>query len=184
MLGQLCRGVGYRDKEVFIGLYITYVRPHLEYAIQTWSPWTAGDKEVLEAVQRRAVKAVTNLKARTYADRLVELQLDSLEERRNRGDLLQAYRVLTNKDNVKTSTWFQLCQPKEGEVTTRQTGGYINVVQQQWRGEIRRNFWSVRVVEPWNSLPDLVKKADTLNCFKNSPDNLQGRGRNTRVGQQ
>ena len=61
VLGQLCRGVGYRDKEVFIGLYITYVRPDLEYAIQAWSPWTAGDKEVLESVQKRAVKAVTNL---------------------------------------------------------------------------------------------------------------------------
>ena len=62
VLGQLCRGVGYRDKEVFIGLYKTYVRPHLEYAIQAWCPWTAGDKEVLEAVQRRAVKAVSNMR--------------------------------------------------------------------------------------------------------------------------
>ena len=184
VLGQLCRGVGYRDKEVFIGLYLTYVRPHLEYAIQAWSPWTAGDKEVLEAVQRRAVKAVTNLKAKTYEDRLRELQLDTLEERRKRGDLLQTYRVLTSKDNVDPTTWFQLCQRKEGEVTTRQTGGHLNVVPQQWKGEIRRNFWSVRVVEPWNSLPDSVKKAESLNCFKNSLDNLQGRGRKTRVGQQ
>ena len=101
-----------------------------------------------------------------------------------RGDLLQTYRVLTSKDNVDPSTWFQLYQPKEGEVTTRQTGGYLNVAPQQWKGEIRRNFWSVRVVEPWNSLPDIVKKAESLNCFKNSLDNLQGRGRKTRVGQQ
>ena len=80
----------------------------------------------------------------------------------NRGDLLQAYMVLTNKDNGETSTWFQLCQPKEGEVTTRQNGGYLNVVPQQWRGDIRCNFWSVRVVKPWNALPDLVKKTETL----------------------
>ena len=103
MLGQLCRGVGYRDKEVFIGLYTTYVRPHLEYAIQAWSPWTAGDKEVLEAVQKRAVKAVSNLQGRTYEDRLAELKLDSLEDRRKRGDLLQVNRVLTNKDRVRPS---------------------------------------------------------------------------------
>ena len=55
VLGQLCRGVGYRDKIVFIDLYKTYVRPHLEYAVQAWSPWTIGDKEVLEAVQRSRV---------------------------------------------------------------------------------------------------------------------------------
>ena len=30
VLGQLCRGVGYRDKNVFIDLYKTYVRPHMD----------------------------------------------------------------------------------------------------------------------------------------------------------
>ena len=98
--------------------------------------------------------------------------------------LLQTYRVLRNKDNMDPSTRFQLCQPKTGEVTTRQTAGHLNVAPKQWKGEVRRNFWSVRVVEPWNALPDIVKKAESLNCFKNSLDNLQGRGRKTRVGQQ
>ena len=71
-------------------MYKTYVRPHLEYAIQAWCPWTVGDKEVLEAVQRRAVKAVANLRGKTYNDRLRELNLDTLEDRRQRGDLIQA----------------------------------------------------------------------------------------------
>ena len=79
VLGQLCRGVGYRDKNVFIDLYKTYVRPHLEYAVQAWSPWTIGDKEILEAVQRRAVKAVSNLKGRNYEDRFRKLNLETLE---------------------------------------------------------------------------------------------------------
>ena len=62
VLGQLCHGVGFRDKKVFIDLYVTYVRPHLEYAVQAWSPWTLGDMDMLESVQRKAVKAVSNLK--------------------------------------------------------------------------------------------------------------------------
>jgi ribonuclease P/MRP protein subunit RPP40 len=184
VLGQLCRGVGYRDKEVFMGLYKTYVRPHLEYAIQAWCPWTAGDKEVLEAVQRRAVKAVSNLRGKSYMERLRELEMDTLEERRKRGDLVQAYRVISGKDNVSPATWFQFCQPRDGEVSTRQTTGHLNVIPKQGKGEIRRNFWSVRVTEPWNSLPNMVKSVETVNCFKNALDNLQGRGRNTRVGQQ
>ena len=173
VLGQLCRGVGYRDKDVFIDLYKTYVRPHLEYAVQAWSPWTMGDKEVLEAVQRRAVKAVSNLRGKTYEDRLRELNLESLEDRRKRGDLLQAYRVLTSKDNVDPTTWFTMYQPQEDTVRTRQSGGHLNIVPQQWNGEVRRNFWSVRVVEHWNSLPNTVKMASTVNMFKNSIDNLK-----------
>ena len=75
VLGQLCGGVGYRDKEVFMGLYKTYVRPYLEYAVQARSPWTLGDIEVIEAVQRRAVKAVSNLMGRTYEEHLKELHI-------------------------------------------------------------------------------------------------------------
>ena len=177
VLGQLCRGVGYRDKDVFMNLYKTYVRPHLEYVVQAWCPWTMGDKEVLEAVQRRAVRAVTNIKGRTYEERLKELGLETLEDRRRRGDLLQAYRVLTGKDNVDPSTWFSMYQPPEDQVRTRQAAGYRNVVPNQWNGEIRRNFWSVRVVEPWNNLPDCVKESNTVDMFKNSLDNLKERQR-------
>ena len=77
VLGQLCRGVTYRDKECFIGLYLTYVRPHLEYAVAAWSPWTLGDKEVLEAVQRRAVRMVSNLTGKSYQERLEELGIST-----------------------------------------------------------------------------------------------------------
>ena len=139
---------------------------------------------MLEAVQRRAVKAVSNLRGKSYVERLRELEMDTLDERRKRGDLVQAYRVLSGKDNVSPATWFQFCQPRDGEVSTRLTTGHLNVVPKKAKGEIRRNFWSVRVTEPWNSLPNLVKRVETVNCFKNALDNLQGRGRNTRVGQQ
>ena len=77
------------------------MRPHLEYCSASWSPWTLGDIEVLEAVQRRAVKAVTNLKSKTYEDKLRELGLDSLKDRRKRGDLIQMYKVCSRKLNVK-----------------------------------------------------------------------------------
>ena len=81
-LSQFSKGIGYMDKKVFIDLYKTYVRPNLEfltssvqllsgahcifahtiYEITNWSPWTVGDKVILEAVQGRVVKAVSNLR--------------------------------------------------------------------------------------------------------------------------
>ena len=176
VLGQMLRGVGYRDKKVFIDLYKTYVRPHLEYCAQSWSPWQVGDREIVEAVQRRAVKAVSNLRSKTYEDRLQELGLDSLEERRKRGDLITAYKVFSKKDNVDPATWFKMFVPGDGAVTRNQAG-YQNVEIPAWNRQERRNFWSVRVCEPWNGLPDSVKMAESTDSFKNSLDNIKGWGR-------
>ena len=116
---------------------------------------------------------MSNLRSKSYGDQIQEQGLDTLEERRKRGDLLMAYRVFSGKDNMDPSTWFKNFGPGEGVVTRRQ-GGHLNVETPQWRGEVRRNFWSVRVTELWNSLPDGVKKVETLNAFKNSVDNLRG----------
>ena len=55
VLGQISREVKYRDKKTFVQLYKVYVRPHLEYCIQVWSPYTQADKDKLEKVQKRAV---------------------------------------------------------------------------------------------------------------------------------
>ena len=171
VLGQLSRGVTYRDKDCVMSLYQTYVRPHLEYAVTAWSPWTMGDKEILEAVQRRAVKMVTNLKGKGYHERLGELGLTTLEERRERGDLIQAYKVITGKEAVDLRTWFSLCSDREGGRDTRSSSGLYNVERAEGRLEIRKNFWSIRVGEKWNQLPDMVKAAKSTNCFKNGLDN-------------
>ena len=130
VLGLLTRGVGYRDKE---------------YAVAAWSPWNQGDKEVLEGVQRRAVKMVTNLKGKTYHQRLEELGLTKLEERRERGDLIMAYKVITGKDKVNHESWFRMCEGLNDRRETRYLGGLYNVERLEGRLEIRQNFWSVRV---------------------------------------
>ena len=66
VLGQLARAFHFRDRYVFVQLYTTYVRPHLELAIQAWSPWTAADKEVLEQVQKRAIIMVSGQRGCDY----------------------------------------------------------------------------------------------------------------------
>ena len=67
---------------MFLNLYKQYVRPHLEFSVAAWSPWTQEDIETLEKVKTYAVKAVSGLRSQSYEDRLVELKLPSLHERR------------------------------------------------------------------------------------------------------
>jgi ribonuclease P/MRP protein subunit RPP40 len=101
VLGQLSRAFHYRDSHVFLKLYIQYVRPHLEFASPAWAPWMEGDKESMEKVQRRAISMISGLRFQQYEEKLRELGLCTLEERRHQLDMTQTFKILKKGvDNV------------------------------------------------------------------------------------
>ena len=92
VLFQLLRSFSYRDKKVFLKLYITYVRPHLEFASPVWNPWLRKDIKLLERVQLKFVRNVQGLRTTEYRDRLNELGILSLENRRLYLDLVETFK--------------------------------------------------------------------------------------------
>ena len=170
ILGRMARSFSYRDKVVWVRLYKTYVRPHLEYAVQSWSPWTMADIKLLEDVQKRAVKMISGLISKNYSERLKELSMTTLEDRRIRGDIIQTWKILHGHDKVNENLWFQrLAAIAVRE--TRATASPYNLVQRTVNTELRRKMFSYRVVRPWNSLPNNIKAATSVNAVKNSYDN-------------
>jgi hypothetical protein len=165
VLSQLSRALHFRDRHVFVRLYVQYVRPHLEFAVPAWSPWQEGDKEVLEKVQKRAVKMISGLEGKTYEERLKEVGLLTLEERRHQADMVQAYKIVTGKDMVKSETWFQSVTVTGR--ATRSADDPLNIRPQASRLDTRRHFFSQRVVESWNNIPSSLKQAETVRAFKN-----------------
>jgi ribonuclease P/MRP protein subunit RPP40 len=170
ILGQLSRAVTYRDMN-FLKLYKVYIRPHLEYAVVSWSPWTVEDKETLEKVQRRAVGMVSNLRERSYEGRLAEAGMTSLEDRRVRGDMITTYKIMSGKDKVDPGIFFNLAAEGAGP-RTRRAEGVRNIRPDRAKLDIRRYSFSQRVANRWNSLPDNLKRAKTVLAFKIGYDEM------------
>ena len=85
---------------------------------------------------------------------------------------------MTGKEDVHFSTWFQRMSDREGGANTRAAAGYLNVLPpDNCNNDTRRYFFSQRVVDSWNNLPDSVKQAESVNQFKNClDDHLQAWG--------
>ena len=156
VLGQISRAFYYRDHHGFIRLYCQYVRPHLEFSTQAWSPWQEGDKAALEKVQRKAVGMVSGLAAKSYEDRLKELGLQSLEERRHQADMLMVSKILHGTGGLKYETWFEMASDKGR--ATRASADEFNVKEKHGRLELRESFFGVRVTKLWNAVPADIKK--------------------------
>ena len=101
----------------------------------------------------------------TYEQRLRELQMDTLEERRADNDMYETFKIMKGISKVERGTWFT-CAAEEGGRLTRLTADPLNVQVPATRLEIRKNFFSARVCEHWNSLPSDVKKCEKLGQFK------------------
>ena len=80
--------------KVLLRVYKAYVRPILEHAVVVWCPYFQKDIALLERVQRRATKIPSALKHLTYEERLKALGLTTLEERRDRGCLIEVFKIL------------------------------------------------------------------------------------------
>ena len=96
IVGILRRSFTHLDTKSFKKLYCTFVRPHLEYAQNVWSPHLLKHIDILEKVQERATKLVDGLKNLDYSERLKKLDMTTLAFRRLRGDVIEIF-ILTIK---------------------------------------------------------------------------------------
>ena len=166
MLGLVKRTIKHRNMDMMIQLYKSLVRPHLEYCSPAWSPHYVKDKALLEKVQH-CFTSFPDLRRMKYEARLEVLRLWSLEERRNRADLIEVYKMVHGLSSVPVTAFFQLA-------TNSCTRGHSRkLVKAQCRTDIRLHFFSHRVLNRWNSLSQDTVDACSVNAFKRRLDKIR-----------
>jgi len=100
--------------KVMLSLYKSLVRPNVEYCISAWNPHYKKDKELIEKVQRRFTKMINNMQGKSYEERLYCLKLWTLEERRNRQDLIEVFKMCNGLSRLKLNDFFTLADNTRG----------------------------------------------------------------------
>jgi hypothetical protein len=158
--GMFCRAFVSRSREFMLRLWLSYLRPKLEYASQVWNGSIGVSK--LEFIQRRFTKRIRGISSVSYGNRLQQLQLPSLEDRRLYLDRVFLHKLLTGKLNVNPS---DLCINRVKLITRSHATSIVTYRPKS--ATIGRNF-SFRAAKIWNLLPLILKTTCSSTVFKKS----------------
>ena len=156
------------DHTFYINLYKLYIRPNLEYNVCTWMPSLIGDIRKLESVQGKFTRLLCkklNIRYNNYFHRLETLNLETLEIRRVKQDLILIYKILNNLIDLDFDKFFTF-NPALNLYSLRRHKFYIQHSHMP-ETSVRNNFFSYRIINTWNNLPEVVVSQKSLSLFKN-----------------
>ena len=97
-------------------------------------------------------------------ERLRKLNLQTLEQRRQRGDLIEVYKILHGLEGTDYRKFFKLRQG-----STRGHNWKLEK-KEHTNSQVRGGWFTIRVINPWNSLPESVVNAQSISAFKSKLD--------------
>ena len=163
-LGLIRRSFEYIDKDMFLILYKSLVRPTLEYASVIWSPYLKKDIVAIESIQRRATKLVKDLSSLSYEERMLQLGIPTLIYRRERADMIQLFKIMNNYDQADLHSI-----TLTNDSNTR--GHKHKLVKRHYKYKSYMKNFTARSINPWNSLPSECISSESVNSFKSNINN-------------
>ena len=162
--GLIIRSITFKSRDIMIPIFKSIVRPLLENAGPVWHPYLRKHIDQIESVQRHFTRCIIGMKDFDYEKRMRVLNLPSLEYRRKRGDMIEVYKMTHGcYDPITTKSLLTFNTSNTRSHNYKLQKPRVNTRQFQ-------NFFTNRIINPWNNLPDLTVNAGSLNCFKNYID--------------
>ena len=149
-------------------IYISYLRPILEYASPVWDNCTQNDKDKLERVQLEAARIVTGTTRSISSQNLYrETGWLTLSDRRQYQKLILMYKIKHSMVPNYLSSLFPRSSDNPSQYTLRSRNEFLNY---QRRTTTYANSFVPSSINEWNNLPEHLRNSPSISCFK---QNLQ-----------
>ena len=145
-------------------MYVSFIRPTLEYSGVVWDNCTKQDKNLLEDIQIEAMRIVTGATKLCSIDKLyIDTGWEKLKARREKQKLIIFYKMINRlcpdylnqlvPDSVQTRTQYSL--RNSNNMSTIRTNT-----------ELYYNSFLPSTVRAWNNLSNKIRTSTSLNEFK------------------
>ena len=152
-----------RNINTLYKLFVTYVRPLLEYCTPVWSPSKQCYIDRIEDVQRRFTRRIfsrNGLFEVSYEERLTHLNNNSLLLRRMIYDQNLVYKIIMGHVNIDKDSLFTF-----SFFNHRTRGHHFRIITGNVRSQHFLQSFLVRVDNIWNDLPQELLLSGSLTAF-------------------
>ena len=157
----------YMDIDMMHKIITSLIRPRLEYAAVVWSPHRKKDIKKLERIQKIATKMVPEISTLPYEERLKEMNLPTLEDRRERGDLIMLFKMINGIEKLDRENLF-VREQREG------LRGHCKRLRKETCLRDKKKYsFPHRTIDLWNGLEKEVVEAVSVHKMKERFDKIR-----------
>jgi hypothetical protein len=154
------------DRKTLEAIYMSYVRPILEYGCIIFDNCDKDCKSMLENIQLEACRIITGgIRGTSHEALYEESGWEKLEERRKRYKILLFHKMI---NKTAPSYLCELVPPKVGDQSRYRVRNADNYIKSNCRTELYRSSFLPDVINSWNSLPPYLREIESYSQFKRS----------------